>query len=420
MKGLIGILCTAISVASFAALPPFTVDVCVGDSTEPTMKFGVADGTAVTHPMPPFSGMFGVKDFYIDGGDGVTGDMKRLSEDIRADGADEQTWVICSTNSSARLTFRKGEGAPALYYWDARNNTVAELPETLSVKAGQNYAISTSNAVGAPSVQPDESHPYVGLQEATGTDGKKIYTSVHEVELKDAGDFILAFAPDSEELYVIFGDALVYKLSGGKAEKVAEAGKGWNCTLEHTSGSMTDVMFNDDLTVSFGAAADTTIRLTVTSSNGSCKQMGCYIAPKDGVTANSLYALRGAGKGTLDFDGDGKISQIDVFYFYNFQPSAEAGVECTVEELSPYTGVTDRGLLQAALENLQDMSENGSLDFDGDGKISQSDVFYFYNFQPAAEAGVECTVEELAPYTGVTDSGLLQTVLEILMDFAEE
>ena len=81
MKGLIGILCTAISVASFAALPPFTVDVCVGDSTEPTMKFGVADGTAVTHPMPPFSGMFGVKDFYIDGGVMKTGHVPVLAYD---------------------------------------------------------------------------------------------------------------------------------------------------------------------------------------------------------------------------------------------------------------------------------------------------------------------------------------------------
>ena len=142
-----------LTATTFAA---FTVDVMIG-SADAGVSLTFGAGTAQEQPFPPISLMFGVKDVFLANSAnvgetaGVTGDMSRLSVDVRPSAS---KWVIVA-NSDTTLYFAKS-GAPKLYYGakvekDAETIEFVggELGDSLSVTAGCTYTISTSSVTEA-------------------------------------------------------------------------------------------------------------------------------------------------------------------------------------------------------------------------------------------------------------------------------
>ena len=59
------------------------------------------------------------------------------------------------------------------------------------------------------------------------------------------------------------------------------------------------------------------LKLNITTTSGSAKQMGCYVSPLDGAAIVAAALMRYT-KGTLDFDQDGDTDLDDAIYLYNY------------------------------------------------------------------------------------------------------
>lgn len=454
--------------AVWAVTAPFTLNVHVDGSENPTLVFGV--GAAEKAPMPPFSGMFGVKDLYFYDGAGADPDMKRLSVDRRAGTADSESWVLCVPNANASLEFRIGDvdagTAPVLYYTsrhidkktgeavtasyqdaDGNYNTVA-AGGTLAVKAGYTYLITTA-AVNSMTAEEQNRFTDAALPAADDRNeinvvrnDEKVYQGSRAYDLVQGQEYSLAFAPDSNEVMVKKGEKhYLLSAAGSAQEKTPEeaaAYKGWHCDVSGTDISC-DFTGGEALAFSVTAnGASSRLELVMESNKGGCKVMSTYLIPAGERVSDVANWIR-RNVGTLDFDQNGILDVNDYYYFYNFVNNGCPGPEddwFTAADLKPYTtdDVTEsdcRTALQTLQENVDDLvfiALDPANVSQGTAKLKPTvnDVSALYNYQnggywnPEAEEEWGAGWGDLTPYqVEGTQDGYYQEALEMFYDYRE-
>lgn len=359
----------------------FTVNVKVGSAeAEPALIFGQA-AAASQIPYPPFSAMFGVKDIYLanPGNFGtestVSGDLSRLGTDIRTDAADN-AWVIV-VSSDATLYFDKS-GAPALSVIDSTDGAVAsELGDSLSVKAGVDYTISVKSVddVRSVVVAPDPAKARLILEQA---EGSELFSAK-----SDALEAIQA-AGDAAFSVVVTDDAPVTITNNAGAPRTLTAG--W--CIDLTSDKITGISKKSatEWTVSF--SGEGTLVVNAYAASASLKPIAVY-AVAGGLKVLEVNCLL-KGSGTLDFNDDGALSNVDMYLFANFITAYNANDgEMEYIEAADVKG-NQKSLknvdAEAALAILVQDASADLLDFNGDGALSNVDMYLFANFITAYNA----------------------------------
>ena len=443
-------------------LHAWQVDVFVNGSTEgATMSFG--EGTVGMAPMPPFSGMYGVVDVYLANPDkvypaGISTAIQdfynRLSVDIKAAATRvANRWVLVA-GSNARLTWTAVEGAiPANFNiaWTEKGENKVEAVvagATFSVKAGITYTLGVG--VGTADIQTDPNNPnqMVGKDEQGNLEPAIITLTMPSVAAVtsytisinlNAGTTLLAFP-----VYDGTGVLTKYKANNGTevlpADIAAAAAwiievvaPGYNVALawDGTDPNVLIATLTKNTTRVDGdwllSARPTMSGLAPLSANTTLTEIDGTPTAEE-LLGNLIAIIQQLG--TLDFDGDGKISANDVMFLYNYvmdgcQPGTETWY--TFENLLPFTSFTNATVAEtaatAALAFFQDNIE--VMDYDGagpDGQPDANDAMYLYNFymdgcQPGSEAWY--TSENLLPFTDQAQQADADAALQTLRELVE-
>jgi len=286
---------------SFCHAGNFTCDISIGSADAmPSLTFGA--GAESLQPFPPFSGQFGVKDFYLVGSG--EGDMARLGTDIRANA---DTWKISCTNSNGSLYF-KGDGLPTLYYAyiDPKDSTkeISGVIEDgkLSVKAYTIVTISTSKPTAEP-VPEDGRYAEKKSDGTYQTEEKAI-----AIDLQPTNDiYINAGSAD----VVVCINGKYYDTNGEIEDFVLKDFVGYVCSFENSKISFKSFA-NGVLTINGSStrAADS-VKYQVTATKSSLPNLTTTIGNQTYITIIQKF-------GTLDFDGNGVVNRNDAVFFYNY------------------------------------------------------------------------------------------------------
>lgn len=390
-----------LTATTFAA---FTVDVKIG-SADAGVSLTFGEGASQEQPFPPISLMFGVKDVFLANpanvGEtaGVTGDMSRLSVDVRS-GATQ--WVIVA-NSDTTLYFEKSSNAPELYYGakvekDAETIEFADgkLGDSLSVSAGCTYTISTSSVTEAnvAVVADDPQNATIYAYDAAG-------------EGEFAGDWsgtseatAIYVAATDEGLYFTDGTTY-YGLDGSTSTEKPEDATAIVTVDGATIKSLTNYALSIEGTPSLSY-----------EGTSAAKPFTTTVANDDNKLAAITWIVKTFG--TLDFDQNGVVNLNDAVFFYNFARLAARRLNPTT--IRQYTSVTANldAEAQAAYDYLT--SQNvASLALDGTAVTSNSQLLnsaiYFYNYARLSER--RRTPANLAAYTSdPSDTDTAQVALE--------
>lgn len=434
------------------------VDVVVNGSTEgPTMSFG--EGTFTMAPMPPFSGMYGVVDVYLanpdkaypaDTPEGIKEYYHRLSVDVKAVNAANR-WVLAA-GSNARLTWTVKEGEiPDNFYvaWmekGERNSEPVVAGGSLSVKAGISYTLGVGMNTGELKGDPNSVNKFLGKD--ANDELEVAVIKLDPPSMPDAASYILRINLNAGTTLLAFpvyaaGVLSKYKANNGTDILPANiaAAAVWIVEVDIPGY---DVALAWDL-------ADPNVLIATLTKNGTRADGDWLLAaqPSKGglapLSVDALLAKIGGsdvdeilGKliaiiiqlGTLDFDGDGKITANDVMFLYNYvmdgcQPATAAWY--TYENLLSFTSYDDATVAAtAATAALTFFQENiDTLDYDGAGTEGQpdaNDAMYLYNFymdgcQP--ESAAWYTSENLLPFTEQADQADADAALQKLRELVE-
>ena len=396
---------------TFAA---FTVDVKIG-SADAGVSLTFGNGTTQEQPFPPISLMFGVKDVFLANSAnvgetaGVTGDMSRLSVDVRS-GATK--WVIVA-NSDTTLYFAKS-GAPKLYYGakvekDAETIEFAsgELGDSLSVSAGCTYTISTSSVteanVAVVADDPENATVYAydasGEGEFTGDWSGTSEATTIQVAATDEGLYFY----DGSKYYGLDGSTSNTKPADATAIVTVDGA---------TINSLTNYALSISGTPSLNYEGSSTAKpFTTTIINGDEK----------------LAAITWLVKtfGTLDFDGNGVVDFNDTIFFYNFVTQGGSAAELTAADLMLFAEETANleAEAQTALDYLN--AKEASLALDGTAFESIDDLYdsaiYFYNYITQGGAAAELTPADISLFTvDPDDTDKAQTALDKIQSLTDE
>ncbi len=392
MKTKFSVALTTLALVGLTAVvaADFTVNVKIGSASAGTsLTFGA--GTETAPAFPPLSLMFGVKDVYlanpanVGSSAGVSGDMSRLSVDVRS-GATQ--WVIVA-NSDTTLYFEKS-GSQKLYYGakvakDATSTEFAggELGDSLSVSAGTVYTISTTAVAEAnvAEVAEDPANATVYAQDNEGEfagswSGDGAATTI-QVAATDEG----VYFTDGTTYYGLDGSTTTTKPSDATAIVTVDG-----ATISAVSNYALSVSGTPSLSYEGTSNAKP---FTTTVINGDEK----------------LAAITWIVKtfGTLDFDQNGVVNGNDATFFYNY---VSLGGADFVEEITPYADptITDDldGDAARALEffkskenALRELSLVAADTVNDLVSLSDSATF-FYNYMSLGGADFP---EEITPYT---------------------
>ncbi|MDQ0288952.1 hypothetical protein [Oligosphaera ethanolica] len=443
------------------SLHAWQVDVFVNGCTEgPTMSFG--EGTAAMEPMPPFSGMFGVVDVYLAnpaGNPAVPADIQayynRLQVDIKASATRvDNRWVLVA-GSNARLTWTAVDGAiPANFIiaWTEKGENKVEAVvagATFSVKAGITYTLGVG--VGTADFQTDPNNPtqMVGkdddgnLEPAVITLNMPSLAAVTSYTISinlNAGTTLLAF-PVYDGAGLLTGyrpnnsgaDILPADISAAAAWIVEVVAPGYDVALawDGTDPNVLIATLTKNNTRADGdwllSAQPTKTGLAPLSANTTLTEIDGTPTAEE-LLGNLIAIIQQFG--TLDFDGDGKITANDVMFLYNFvvdgcQPATATWY--TYENLLPFTSFADAtAAVTAATAALTFIQENIEvLDYDGagaDGYPDSNDAMFLYNFymdgcQPGSAAWY--TSENLLPFTEQAQQVDADTALQTLRELVD-
>ena len=396
---------------TFAA---FTVDVMIG-SADAGVSLTFGAGTAQEQPFPPISLMFGVKDVFLANSAnvgetaGVTGDMSRLSVDVRPSAS---KWVIVA-NSDTTLYFAKS-GAPKLYYGakvekDAETIEFVggELGDSLSVTAGCTYTISTSSVteanVAVVADDPENATVYAydasGEGEFTGDWSGTSEATTIQVAATDEGLYFY----DGSKYYGLDGSTSNTKPADATAIVTVDGA---------TINSLTNYALSISGTPSLNYEGSSTAKpFTTTIINGDEK----------------LAAITWLVKtfGTLDFDGNGVVDFNDTIFFYNFVTQGGSAAELTAADLMLFAEETANleAEAQTALDYLN--AKEASLALDGTAFESIDDLYdsaiYFYNYITQGGAAAELTPADISLFTvDPDDTDKAQTALDKIQSLTDE
>ena len=400
-----------LTATTFAA---FTVDVMIG-SADAGVSLTFGAGTAQEQPFPPISLMFGVKDVFLANSAnvgetaGVTGDMSRLSVDVRPSAS---KWVIVA-NSDTTLYFAKS-GAPKLYYGakvdkDAETIEFAsgELGDSLSVSAGCTYTISTSSVteanVAVVADDPENATVYAydasGEGEFTGDWSGTSEATTIQVAATDEGLYFY----DGSKYYGLDGSTSNTKPADATAIVTVDGA---------TINSLTNYALSISGTPSLNYEGSSTAKpFTTTIINGDEK----------------LAAITWLVKtfGTLDFDGNGVVDFNDTIFFYNFVTQGGSAAELTAADLMLFAEETANleAEAQTALDYLN--AKEASLALDGTAFESIDDLYdsaiYFYNYITQGGAAAELTPADISLFTvDPDDTDKAQTALDKIQSLTDE
>lgn len=369
------------------AADTFLIDIHLNSAEAPSLSFGETDTEiALTDlfPAPPFSGMFGVVDIYFENTHPTFKDSAwydRLSTDRKL-GADSK-WILVA-NSKAKLTWKLKTGAiPAnlkIAWIDEKTQSVKfeaiVTDASFNVKPGTVYTIQGIDT-------PTEEDLEISSNDTTGY-SKKVDGELTPItfNFNPPGD------GDSYTLRLSFNAGISQIRYKGEVKPDAL----WEVEFVapgYTSGYAWDV-------------EDTSI-LIVTLTKNPTREAGVWQISLNPVntTASPIEVTETNGVlddttrrgivlrlGTLDFDGDGKITNNDVMFLYNYvtnncPPATETWftydflLPFTDFAVNPGTATTAQTALQYFQENLSDMN------FDETGTPDQpdnDDAMYLYNF----------------------------------------
>jgi hypothetical protein len=442
-------------------LHAWQVDVFVNGSSEgPTMSFG--EGAAAMAPMPPFSGMYGVVDVYLAnpaGNPAVPADIQayynRLSVDIKASATRvDNRWVLVA-GSNARLTWTTVDGAiPANFNiaWTEKGEDKSEpvvAGATFSVKAGITYTLGVG--VGTADIQTDPNNPnqMVGKDEQGNLEPAVITLNMPTVAAVtsytisinlNAGTTLLAF-PVYDGAGLLTGyrpnnggaDILPADISAAAAWIVEVVAPGYDVALawDGTDPNVLIATLTKNNTRADGdwllSAQPTKTGLAPLSANTTLTKIDDTPTAEE-LLGNLIAIIQQLG--TLDFDGDEKITANDVMFLYNYvidgcQPASNT--RYTYKNLLPFTSFTDSAVAQAsASAALQFFQENlDALNFDeaGEaGKPDSNDYVFLYNFQldgcqPASNN--RYTYKNILPFTTDVDANAAEAALQKLRELSE-
>ncbi len=366
--------------------------------------------------------MFGVVDVCFAGATDAPKWYDRLAEDIKSEDIDN-IWVLVA-KSNARITWELKEGEIPedlkIAWYDAKAKTdkweKIKDGETLSLKTGTAYTIKK---VAGEDFEPDENP-----DKSTGY-AEKIDGEITPIVF-DLG--ILTGQPE------VFEMRFYFNAGNGEIRYPEEPGKEgalWEVNF-NTPGYTPEYRWDED---------DPNILIITLTANGEGTRGGNWeivlraqktsAAPLSlselsdlfGDMEDTLYAIV-LRLGTLDFDGDGKITKNDVLFFYNYVKA-----RCPTEPnnrpnfLTQYTDFpNDDSALAAARKAYQFFINNLSdLNFDkiGDAeKPEYDDAIYLYNFQKTKFSD-EANPRLMTQYTHNGTTDIAKTALETLREYME-
>ncbi len=444
-------------------LHAWQVDVFVNGSTEgPTMSFG--EGTSAMAPMPPFSGMYGVVDVYLANPDkvyppGISQDIQeyynRLSKNIKAASTTRvaNRWVLVA-GSNARLTWTAVDGViPASFNiaWTEKGTNKVEAVvagATFNVKAGITYTLGVG--VGPGDITFDLNAPLMIGKDNDGNLEPAIITltmpsvaavTSYTISINlNAGTTLLAFP-----VYDGAGVLTKYKANNGTeilpaaiaaaaAWVVEVVAPGYDVALawDGTDPNVLIATLTKNATRADGnwllSATPSKTGLAPLSANSTLTQVDGTPVTTEELLGNLIAIIQQLG--TLDFDGDGKITANDVMFLYNYvmdgcQPATATWY--TYENLLPFTGFANATAAEtaatAALTFFQANME--VLDYDGAGAENQpnsNDAMFLYNFymdgcQPGSAAWY--TSENLLPFTDQAQQADADAALQTLRELVD-
>ncbi len=324
--------------------------------------------------------MFGVKDIYLANPGNfetstVTGDMSRLGTDIRTDAVDN-AWVLVAS-SDATLYF-DSKDAPALSVIANTEDAVgAVLGDSLSVKAGVDYTISMKavDDVRSVVVAPDPAKARLFLEQ---DEESGLYQAS-----SDALDAVKAAGDVSFNVVITDAAPITFTKNAGAPKAAFD---GWCIDLASDKISSIAKKSDTEWTVTFSEAGELVVNAYAAASN--LKPLAFY-AVAEGLKVLEVNCLI-KGSGTLDFNEDGALSNVDMYLFANFITAYNAN-----EGEMEYIEADDVQGNQKSLKNVdaeaalailvQDASAN-LLDFNDDGALSNVDMYLFANFITAYNA----------------------------------
>jgi hypothetical protein len=370
---LVSLLLLCATVVSLAS--EYKIGVYVNGASSPSLYFGCASAES-EFPAPPYSGMFGVKDVYLVSQKATPAEWyDRLSEQLlTTDGA----WAI-AVNSNAKLEFKVAEGSIPANAWISYNDPKKGTFLTNKLTDGTAISFKTGTLVNITvGAEPTS----LVIDDDSASD-ERVFVTKNE-DKKYVGVSNVAVSGTTITVEFVAGVAKIYYLG----EPGAEANADWIFAIK----GATAYSWNEDrtvLTVTLGASTRSDAEVTMTANKSSAGPVSTIIADQ---TIDWIIQKFG----TLDFDGDGEVTNNDVMYFFNFV-TYRCNPNTTADQIQPYTNA--KATLERRTQALETLKNSiDDLCLSGEDKPNNNDVMFMFNFV-TYKCNPNTTADQIQPYT---------------------